>query len=348
MTQAVTQAVTQAITDPDGLSEGTTPLGDRLLGRFITAAETGDVDWASLGVAVPTLAPPEAQVIGVTGPPGAGKSTLVDQLIACARRQGLSVGVLAVDPSSPFSGGAVLGDRLRMSRHAGDAGVFIRSMGSRSSTGGLAAAARTAVRLLFAAGKQVVIVETVGVGQAELDIMNIADTTLVVTVPGLGDTVQMNKAGIMEIADLFAVNMADREGVERTMRDIREAIHIGAKDGWVPTVSATVAPAGTGVPELWASLRRHYDHLRTSSELMPRRRQRLKQELADRILAALRGRLIAWTHSPAFDALFAGMGAQAQPEAMAHAALAAALAHLSPDLPELARPDGRADTRDAP
>ena len=193
---------------------------ERRAARLISRLEDGDQEAYSELAALELQSPP-AHVIGVTGPPGSGKSTLTDKLIASFRSRGLRVGILAVDPSSPFSGGAILGDRLRMQSHATDPGVFIRSLASRGKLGGLSRATVLAAKVLDAAGYQIIIIETVGVGQSEVDIVRVADTVLLISVPGLGDEIQVLKAGIMEIGDIFVVNKADREGADRVVREIR-------------------------------------------------------------------------------------------------------------------------------
>jgi LAO/AO transport system kinase len=221
------------------------------------------------------------RVIGVTGAPGTGKSTLVDALIALLRKREQSVAVLAVDPNSPYSGGALLGDRVRMQRHALDSGVFIRSMGARGHLGGLSVATREAVRLLGAFGFDWVILETVGVGQSELEVAAVADTTLVVLTPASGDGVQMIKAGIMEIADVFVVNKADLPGSQRTMQEIRTMLNMGPKLPWRPPIVATVAAKGDGVEELLEAVESHRGHLERSGEGRRRAELRLKDETAD-------------------------------------------------------------------
>lgn len=234
-----------------------------------------------------------ARVIGVTGSPGSGKSTLTDALIASYREAGDRVGVVAIDPSSPFSGGAILGDRIRMLRWHDDAGVFIRSMATRGHLGGLAASTLQMVALLDGAGFDHVIVETVGVGQSEIDIVEAADTTVLVLTPGGGDGVQAFKAGVMEIADVFCVNKADLPGADRIRQDVRGALDLAmpASNAWRQPIVATVATTGSGVDDLIARIAAHHDHLAERGLLEERLRRRVRAEVTALLGAALRA---AW------------------------------------------------------
>ena len=223
----------------------------------------------------------QPQVLGFTGAPGTGKSTLVDALVSLLRGRERAVAVIAVDPNSPYSGGAILGDRIRMQRHALDRKVYIRSMGARGHLGGLSVATREAIRLLGAFGFDDVLVETVGVGQSELEVAAIADTTVVVLAPGLGDGVQMIKAGIMEIADVFVVNKADLPGAQKTIQEVRSMLSMGPRLSWRPPIVATDSVLGTGVEELLAAVEQHRSHQRLSGEAGARAVSRLKDEAAD-------------------------------------------------------------------
>jgi LAO/AO transport system ATPase len=238
-----------------------------------------------------------AQVLGLTGSPGVGKSTTTTALVRALRDEGRRVGVLAVDPSSPFSGGALLGDRVRMQDHAGDSGVFIRSMASRGHLGGLAWATPQALRVLDAAGCDVVLVETVGVGQSELEIASLADTTLVLVAPGMGDGIQAAKAGILEVADVFVVNKADRDGADQTVRDLRYMLSLGGRHSeaghWRPPIVKTIASRekDNGVDQVLESVGKHRTWLESTGEGHRRRAERAAREIEAIALAALRGRM---------------------------------------------------------
>jgi LAO/AO transport system kinase len=225
----------------------------------------------------------KAYVVGITGPPGAGKSTLLDKLIKLAREDGHRVGVIAVDPTSPFTGGALLGDRLRMQRHSTDPGVFIRSMATRGSLGGLSKATNDAIKVLDASGYDLIFVETVGVGQTEVDIVRTADTVVLVLVPGYGDEVQALKAGLMEIADIFAINKADREGTEMLHLEIQMAIEFERERwkqlGWEPPIVETTAFTLKGVRPLWEAIKRHREFMLSSGRLKERRKLRAVEEV---------------------------------------------------------------------
>ncbi|HET7340187.1 MAG TPA: methylmalonyl Co-A mutase-associated GTPase MeaB [Methylomirabilota bacterium] len=291
--------------------------GDRLaLARLITHVENRTAAVPAIMKAVHAQAG-HGYVVGVTGPPGAGKSTVVDRLTAHLRAAGATVGIVAVDPSSPFTGGAVLGDRIRMQAHALDAGVFIRSMATRGSLGGLSRATGEVIKLLSAFGHDWVLVETVGVGQTELDIMKLADTTVVVLVPESGDAIQTMKAGLMEAADVFVVNKADRAGAPALMAELKFAAHLhyssatSSKDiDWEIPVLATQAQADVGLTELLAEIDRHRAALEAGGALQARRRRRLRAELETLLLEALRERvereLSGGALGATFDAVAAG------------------------------------------
>jgi LAO/AO transport system kinase len=265
-----------------------------------------------------------AHVLGLTGSPGVGKSTSTAALVAAFRARGERVGVLAVDPSSPFSGGALLGDRVRMQEHATDPGVFIRSMASRGHLGGLSWSTAQAVRVLDAAGFDAVVVETVGVGQAEVEVASLADTTLVLLAPGMGDGIQAAKAGILEVADVFVVNKADRDGADATVRDLRNMLGLGgrhsAAGAWRPPIVPTVASRGEGIAELLDAIAKHRDWMDRTGELDRRRRARAAAEVEAIVVRALRERIGDLRGGTALDDLAARVAAgETDPYAAAEA-----------------------------
>jgi LAO/AO transport system kinase len=233
------------------------------IARAITLLENDDPSSREIMKQIYSLRS-KARVVGITGPSGVGKSCLADRLIETYRKKRKSVGVIAVDPTSPFTGGAILGDRIRMQRHSLDKGVFIRSMGSRGSLGGLSQATKGAIDILSAGKKDVILVETVGIGQAEVDINMYADTVLVVLVPELGDEVQALKAGLLEIADVFVVNKADHEGADKTVHTLLESLTFSDSGGWKPPILKTVATSGAGIRELLQVIEKHWNYLDTS------------------------------------------------------------------------------------
>jgi LAO/AO transport system kinase len=264
--------------DPEALVEGALAGERAAVARLISMVEKGgDTAHAAIAKLYPHTG--SAYTVGITGAPGAGKSTLTDKLISRIRKEGVDVGVLAIDPSSPFSGGAILGDRVRMQDHATDPGVFIRSMATRGHLGGLSLATPQAVRVLDAAGKPWVLIETVGVGQVEIEVAGAADTTMVVVNPGWGDAVQAAKAGLLEIADLFVVNKADRDGAAETVRDLEFMLDLSLESGWRPPIVQTVAPRGEGLEELWHAICAHRAFLEADGRLAARRTKRIRDEL---------------------------------------------------------------------
>ncbi len=264
----------------------------RALGRLLSQVENGA---PQLRAVMKALAPltGKARVLGLTGAPGVGKSTVTGALVAAYRGQGLRVGVLAIDPTSPFTGGALLGDRVRMQQHATDQGVFIRSMASRGHLGGLSGATPQAVRVLDAAGFDVVLIETVGVGQAEVEIAGMADSTMVIVAPGLGDAIQAAKAGILEIGDVFVVNKSDKPGAQEAVRDLRGMIALARRGegDWKPPIVSATASAGAGIDDLITRLDEHAAWLGRSGEGERRRRARAREEISAIALAGLRARM---------------------------------------------------------
>jgi LAO/AO transport system kinase len=284
----------------------------RAVARLVSLVEDGDEALPRIARA---LAPftGGARVIGITGSPGVGKSTTTNELVHALRARGQRVGVLAVDPSSPFTGGAILGDRVRMQDHATDSGVYIRSMSSRGHLGGLASATPQAVRVLEGAGCDVVLVETVGVGQAEVEVASLADTTLVLLAPGMGDAIQAVKAGILEIADVFVVNKADRDGADATYHDIQGMIGLGERQAgqWRPAVVRAVAARGEGIDDILAAVDKHQAWLVEHGELRRRREERAAAEIEAIAVGVLRERI---------GTLRGGRGGSALPELAARVA----------------------------
>ena len=259
------------------------------IARLISLVEDGSADLgAVMGAIYPRTG--SAYSIGITGAPGAGKSTLTEQLVGRARREGDKVGVLAIDPSSPFSGGALLGDRVRMQSHATDPDVFIRSMATRGHLGGISLATPEAMRVLDAVGKDVVIIETVGVGQAEVEITDACDTTIVVVNPGWGDAVQAAKAGLMEIADVFVVNKADRPGAKDSVRELKQMLDMSDAE-WRPEVVETIATKGEGIDELWAAIEKHRSFQEANGSLAARRKRRVGREIREIVAERYRHRV---------------------------------------------------------
>ena len=273
-------------TDPDQLVQAARG-GDRgALARLLSLVERGGEPARAVGRTTHPLGG-QATTVGITGSPGSGKSTLTSALIRLVRADHETVAVLAIDPSSPFTGGAILGDRVRMSDHALDDGVFIRSMATRGHLGGLALATPEAARVLDAVGVPWIIIETVGVGQVEVEIAGEADTTVVVLNPGWGDAVQANKAGLLEVADIFVINKADRPGVDDARRDIEQMLELSAHREWSPPIIPTVATSGEGVDQLWAAMQEHRRWIVDSGELARRRHARITNELERIVVARL-------------------------------------------------------------
>ncbi|MGJ9420924.1 methylmalonyl Co-A mutase-associated GTPase MeaB [Aeromicrobium sp. CF3.5] len=311
--------------DVETLVAGARDGSARAVARLISLVEDRSALLREVSAALAPTAG-RAHVVGLTGSPGVGKSTSTSALVSRLREVGRTVGVLAVDPTSPFTGGALLGDRIRMQDHATDAGVYIRSMASRGHLGGLSTSAPQALRVFDAAGCDIVLVETVGVGQSEVEIAGIADTTLVLLAPGMGDGIQAAKAGILEIGDIFCINKADRDGAESTRRELRSVLAMSAgRDGWKPPIAMTVATTGDGLDALVEQIDAHRAHLRDSGGLQRRRLSGARREIEALAVAAVQERLahvsghadleslaeqvLAGTNDPfaAADALVAGL-----------------------------------------
>ena len=282
--------------EPGDLLESISEGDVRSLARAITRVENRSADATKLLQRIYPLTG-KSQIIGITGSPGSGKSSLVDRLASHYRRQNKTLAIVAVDPSSPFSGGAVLGDRIRMNALATDPGVFIRSMATRGHLGGLANTTADVVSVLDAAARDPILVETVGVGQDEIDIVKLADVSVVVLVPGMGDDIQALKAGIMEIGDIFVINKCDRPGVENMERAVQSLLSLAHRpDGWVPPIIKTIATEDRGTEELAESIRQSLDHSRSTSRRMEKRRDAARQ----RLMSLLRDQLVRKTVETVF------------------------------------------------
>jgi LAO/AO transport system kinase len=278
----------------------------RSLSRAISAVENRTAGWSDL---LKALFPHSghARILGLTGPPGAGKSTLVDQLARHYRKENRKVGIIAVDPTSPYTGGAILGDRIRMQEHFSDSGIYIRSMATRGSLGGLARATADVATVLDAAGRDLIMIETVGVGQDEIDIVRLADVTVVILVPGMGDDVQTIKAGIMEIADIFVINKSDRDGADRVEREIRALQSLAVRsDHWTPPIVKTVASEGSGIVELATAIRDYEAYLQKENLIL----QKKAQNWQDRLVEMLRDALLEKAREQLGDGAVAGYAAE--------------------------------------